>query len=237
MKQKIVALFLSILLIFSLCACGKSQSDGPCKVCNFTTWSTTIEATCLSNGIEERRCTICGNRETRSTTANNHSSSNGKCTLCGKITNAYDAFAYHISQKGDYYIEYNNYLLLLGQSYSDNIRYDRYAYYYPNTHRILISVIFGDELFLEIILKPDSTIYEYGLTYASDNHLIGAFHPSTFSANTTALDCSSTNVTNATLKAELRQIGVALAHLLLRHLSDDIVNSGLTAKDLGFANY
>ena len=238
MKKKLLSLFLSMLFVFSFGACGKSQEKERHDFCTYSEWTTTKQATCLNPGTQERHCTICGNKETRNIPiTDNHTISNGKCTSCGEITNTYDAFAYYISQNSHYYSEYANYRLLLRISYWENTRCEHYAYYYPNEHRIIIAIVFGTELLFEIILNHDNATYEYGIVDNENNIVVGPFFPSTFSINTTSLICATSNVTDATLKEKLCLLGVPLAHLLLQPLTEDIEDSGITAKDLGFKNY
>ncbi len=51
----------------------------------WSSWTIVKEATCTEEGSQERECTVCGEKETKTVKAKGHSYANGVCTVCGAI--------------------------------------------------------------------------------------------------------------------------------------------------------
>lgn len=240
MKKKLLSLFLSMLFVFSFGACGKSESKEKCEVCTYGEWTTKKEATCLTTGTDVRICTVCGDKETRTTTTNNHTSSHGKCIHCGEITSARDVYAHYVSNEGKYYLDGEFYLLVLGSYLIDDISYSFVTCYYPNTDEITFTIYLDDLFSLKIYLTPTNGsdyVMMYTPTSTREYYLVGPFYPSTFSSSTTSLSATSTNITDSDMYADLKEFGASMANFMLTRLDSTIADSGVTAYDLGFKNF
>ncbi len=272
MMKRLISLLLSITLLFVFVGC---EEESVCTNHTFGAWSTTTQATCATDGKQERTCPTCGKKETQNTpkssqhtfnkwtistpstcktagvesrscsvcglvetqstpVSTSHSIVSGKCTVCAKITNAYDAFVAYVRQNGDY--DDDNYSLLLGVYTSNETIYSRAAYYYPNEGKLSITILYDSDYYLSITINKNSSIYSYGML-ADDMYMTGSFYPSTFSKSTNKLSYSYTDIVYASLKASCQELAASLAKLLLAGLNDDIEDSGITAYMLGFLNY
>ena len=68
-----------ICMTFALYGCGK---DKACEH-SYGNWTVVTAATCTQDGIKERVCSKCNNKETASIPAVGHNFVNGICTDCG----------------------------------------------------------------------------------------------------------------------------------------------------------
>ena len=239
--KKILALFFSLLLLLCFVSCGKSSAEqSSCTNHTFGSWTTNVQSTCQTTGTQIRSCSNCGKTETQSIPkSSSHNVLNGKCTICKKVINAYDAFVYYVKQNGDYDYEDSDYSLVLGITATDNgTYYYRQALYDSIDKELSIAILWDDAYYLSITIERNSSIYEYGMIDDSKNYyMFGSFYPSSFSSSTTTLYCSTTNISSTALKTSFRELGAGLAALLLTHLSADIIDSDVTAYDLGFKNF
>ena len=64
MKSKIAILIISIFLLISLIGCD-FVIDNYDHTCSFSSWETTVEATCRNTGEQKRYCYFCFETETR----------------------------------------------------------------------------------------------------------------------------------------------------------------------------
>lgn len=72
-----------ICMIFSLYGCGK---DKACEH-TYSDWAVVTDATCTQDGVKERMCSKCNNKETAGIHALGHNYVNGICTDCGEKEN------------------------------------------------------------------------------------------------------------------------------------------------------
>ncbi|MBQ8446419.1 MAG: hypothetical protein IJX31_01425 [Clostridia bacterium] len=221
----------------STCGHTETQAIPATSIHSFGLWTTSVEATCKNTGVQTKTCSVCGTTESQSIPVSSfHSTVNGKCTVCGTITDAYDAFVYYVKQNGDYDDGY--YTLMLGADVYDGTAYSRHAHYNVAESELSISILWDSDLFLNITIDEYSSIYDYSIlmTTSTTYYMFGSFYPNTFSSSTTSLYSSSTNLPTS-LKTSVRELGASLAKVLLNSLDDDIKDSGVTAYMLGFINF
>ena len=96
-------ILITLLSCFMLTACfdsGSTQTDEPCEHV-YRAWKTTKEVTCLENGLKERSCFLCGEKQTETILASGHKTvtlpavlqtctqdgltEGEKCTVCNEI--------------------------------------------------------------------------------------------------------------------------------------------------------
>lgn len=251
MKKKLLAVLTCLLLLFSFCGCGQSvleqlnsvswptgeSTSNPNTTCTMHTygsWTTLTEATCERTGTRIRYCIRCNETETEIIPASSHYAINGKCSYCGKITNAYDAFVYYVKQKGTY--SNYQYMLTLGHTTYSGVSYGRYAFFDTEDNELYIAILYDEDYYLNIKISKYGGTYSYGLMIDESDYLFGNFYPSTFNSNTDSLTYTSTNLSGSRLST-VRELAASMASLLLTHLDTDISASGISAYDLGFINY
>ncbi len=82
MKRKLIAVLLCFTMIFSfgLTACDSIGLKSPCK--HEYTEETFLQATCISEGVLKRTCSLCGMQTCEKTDKTEHTYENGLCTTC-----------------------------------------------------------------------------------------------------------------------------------------------------------
>lgn len=76
----ILMLFILSCMIFALYGCGDNKT---CEH-SYGDWTVVTAATCTQDGIKERVCSKCNDKETASIPAVGHNYVNGICTDCGE---------------------------------------------------------------------------------------------------------------------------------------------------------
>ena len=93
MKSKIAILIISIFLLISLIGCDFLIDDYD-HTCSFSSWETTVEATCRNTGEQERYCYFCFETETRIVKKKDHTPTEylgmePTCTEAGRTAGTY----------------------------------------------------------------------------------------------------------------------------------------------------
>jgi len=156
-----------------------------------------------------------------------------------KECDAFRKLVNHIVANGEYDYENNNYFYSAGSDItSEGTFYSRSAFYYPDTDKISIALLWDSDLYFSITLVKNATSFSYGLLdFYFDYYMFGNIYPSTFSPYSSYLSYTNTNIPYNSKISSYRELAASSAQLLLACFNLDYMDIGITANELGFVNF
>ena len=157
-----------------------------------------------------------------------------------KECNPFQKMKNYILSQGSMDSDSEFYMLILGNDYSDDYTtsYTRIAYYYPDSDRIVLSMIvnFGEYTAFFAIENDDSTEYLWGYMDDADREMGGTLYAPTFYTNSTLL-YSYNNIYDYSVRSAVQELSSALIDLLCLCMASDLADIGVTPADLHFYLY
>ena len=215
---------------------------------SFSSWETTVTATCSKAGAKERYCS-CGKKETQTIDKKAHDFKDGKCASCGEADPNYktpDVILGEYVQKHGEKQSDGKYVLSF-YPYSDSKSTITQIYWDPTDQ----SLLFAEQSSTSIGVTTAGIIYEYGafgskqkITFINDQTstgykitAIGYIYINTYSnsdKNIYSFSCdASGSLVNAT--KDLAQTGILM---LVSHIDDYLeTKTELDIKDFGFLKW
>ena len=148
----------------------------------------------------------------------------------------------HIIANGVYDLDNNDYRLSLETEYSSNLRYERAAFYYPDTDTIDL-VLFVDSLrddvwyYAYFTIENDvSGAYLWHYFNCIDDEMGGTLYASNFK-DSWLLSYSYNNIYNSSHRKSTQELASAAISYLCANIDNDFEDIRISAKDLGFNYY
>ncbi len=155
-----------------------------------------------------------------------------------KECDAFNKLKSYIIANGEYDYEDNNYYYSAGYDISDGTYYTRAAFFYPASNKISVTLLWDFELFFEIDIVKDASIYDYYLLDDSNSvYMYGSLYPNSFSRYSSSLSYTNTNIYSSSTITSYKKLAASCAQLLIVCIDVDYASIGVTAYDLGFVNF
>lgn len=159
-----------------------------------------------------------------------------------KESDAFERLKNYIIQNGEYDAQYKNYYVVLGEEYSSDRTYlfTMWAYYYPEDDEITLDLALdSDKIDYYVYFTLDKALSgQYSWIYidSEDYEMSGTLYANTYTADS-LLGCSESNITNATMRQDILELASTMVSYICTKISGAVSSIGVTARDLGFANY
>ena len=159
-----------------------------------------------------------------------------------KECDAFERLKNYIIQNGEYDTQYRNYYVKIGEEYSSDRTYlfTMWAYYYPEDDEITLDLALDSDKYGYYVYfcidKAISGRYFWQYFDDNDNEMSGTLVANTFTHNT-LLGYSSNNITNATLREDVRELASTMISYICSEMTSVFKSINVTPRDLGFNSY